>query len=416
MGRFFVLMISLVLVSLSTVTAQQPEPTEPTVTDQIAVQWYQDNLLRDAELWHAAATTESGFFRVNLDRRWRPTGQQQATLVSQSRLIVDMVIAFEVTGEQRYLDAAIQGMAFLAEHFADDQHGGWVWAVGPEGRVLDDAKQSYGHAFVILAAASLHRATGDDAYADLGVETMRTVREHLTDSHGGLYVMTQGDWSRPGPARSQNPMMHYFESLLTLTETTGRDDVRAEAQRVLEFFQAHLYRARQHVLPENYGADWRPIRSQQGMVVDVGHQFEWAFLLSEAARLGFEGNLTGIGSRLIDTGLRLGYDDDAGGVYSNAYYGGTTLRRGKVWWPQTEALRAMLRYAVRHERDDLWLRIEQTRQFVDQQFIDHQHGGWYEQLTPQGQPDPDKLHKGTIWKCGYHEMNLYREALQLAAE
>ena len=50
----------------------------------------------------------------------------------------------------RLTDAALAG---LTGRLHDTDHGGWFSAINPDGS-LDDTKQCYAHAFVVLAAAS----------------------------------------------------------------------------------------------------------------------------------------------------------------------------------------------------------------------------------------------------------------------
>jgi mannose/cellobiose epimerase-like protein (N-acyl-D-glucosamine 2-epimerase family) len=392
------------------------EAREQPVTNAIDTRWHETNLRRDADRW-LSAVRDNGFCAVAMDARWRPAERQVATLVSQSRVIVDLAVAYEVTGEQAHLDAAERAGAFLLERFADAEHGGWFWSVDPAGAVVEDHKEAYGHAFGILAMATLHRVSGDARYAAAAREAVRTVRRRLVEPNGGLRFRTTADWTDMLAIRSQNPVMHYFEALLAALESTGDPAILTEARRVLGFMRETVIHEDPTLVVESFDVDWRAVESRHGLAVDVGHQFEWAFLLSEAARLGVDEpqELLATGAALIDSAVRLGYDRSGGGAFRTAYTDGTVEGREKIWWVQAELWRAMLRYAVRHGRDDLWPMIVQTRAFVDETMIDHEHGGWWESVL-DGRANERHSEKGTIWKCGYHEMNLYREALRLADE
>jgi hypothetical protein len=50
-------------------------------------EWFRKTLAGETAHWRDAAFTPEGFFKVNLDRQWRQVGNQNGTLVSQSRQI-----------------------------------------------------------------------------------------------------------------------------------------------------------------------------------------------------------------------------------------------------------------------------------------------------------------------------------------
>src|SRR5690606_39080210 len=58
-----------------------------------------------------------------------------------------------LTGRPGAASLVDHGIDALTGRLHDDEHGGWFAAVGPKGPT-NTAKEAYGHAFVILAAAS----------------------------------------------------------------------------------------------------------------------------------------------------------------------------------------------------------------------------------------------------------------------
>ena len=116
------------------------------IDQHLSRQWVRRRLVEDhLAHWLAAAPTESGFFNAALDRRWSPAEHREATLVSQGRLLYVFATGWEVTRDHAYADALRKGAGFLLDHFRDDEHGGWFYSCSPDGRVLADHKDSYGH-------------------------------------------------------------------------------------------------------------------------------------------------------------------------------------------------------------------------------------------------------------------------------
>ncbi|HET6429060.1 MAG TPA: AGE family epimerase/isomerase [Phycisphaerae bacterium] len=374
-------------------------------------EWFRRSLVEDnLSHWLAAAPRPNGFFAATLDRQWKPADEQVGTLVSQSRLVFVMAAGHDVTGEQAYLDAARKGADFLLAHFRDGEHGGWLWSVDPDGEPGKTYKDSYGHAFVIFALAHATRVTGDGKYAAAAKETWETMKARFRDEAGGFRRQGYRDWSGMRGC-SQNPMMHLFEALLALHAATGDEAIRRDASGLVEFIFGRLYQPAGGYLPEAYDADWKPVPDDAGGYIDLGHQFEWAFLLSQAARQGLDAKYLDIARRLLDYGMAHGYDAASGGIFGSADYSGRARSKSKGWWQQCEHLRALMRHASDHGRDDLWPAFEKSLAFVREHFLDAEYGGWYGSYDPD-RPQADQA-KGSPWKTGYHATGMYLEALRI---
>ncbi|MHC4717018.1 MAG: AGE family epimerase/isomerase, partial [Planctomycetota bacterium] len=297
------------------------------------------------------------------------------------------------------------------DHFRDAEHGGWIWSVTPDGEVLETHKDSYGHAFVIFGLAHAGRVTGDPKYAQAARETWRTMQGRFRDEAGGFRRQSRRDWSGM-KGHSQNPMMHLFEALLALHDATGDAAIRDDAAVLAGFIFSKLYQAEGGYLPETYDADWKPLPDDEGGYVDLGHQFEWAFLLSQAVRQDLDGKYLGIARRLMDYGMKHGFDAESGGIFGASDYRGRVRSRSKGWWQQCEHLRALMRHAADHGRSDLWPAFEKSLGFVRAHFLDAEHGGWYGSYDPDSPPGRGQA-KGSVWKTGYHATGMYSEALRI---
>lgn len=54
----------------------------------------------------------------------------------QAEAMVGFFNAWQVSGDQKYMDIAIQNWHFIKKHILDRQNGEWVWGVGAEGEVM----------------------------------------------------------------------------------------------------------------------------------------------------------------------------------------------------------------------------------------------------------------------------------------
>ncbi|MCP5116688.1 MAG: hypothetical protein GY953_38160 [bacterium] len=224
---------------------------------------------------------------------------------------------------------------------------------------------------------------------------------------------TTRDFRRTRGVNSQNPMMHLFEALIALYDASGAEQVKADAAELAAAMFHGLFDDQRGYLPELFDAHWLPLAPEDGGRVELGHQLEWAWLMSEAVRVGVLGEeWLALGNRLLDYGVRRGHDRRSGGFFSRADYQGRVEDRTKGWWQQCEGMRAVLRYANQHGREDMWPVFNKSLQFARQHFIDSEHGGWYRNYDPAKQRRGRELDKGTQWMDGYHVTNLYLEAIR----
>lgn len=383
---------------------------------RIDLEWHKRDLTeRQMARWIAVAPTESGFMRTAFDRNWKPKIEQPGYLTEQARLIYSMSIAYEVTSDKKYLSAAMRGADFLLANYSDPANGGLFLRVSPNGEVISAAKNTYAHAFALLALSHVARLTKEARYRAAALQVWRDIDRNLRDSHGGFFGEMPRDFSHSanldGGAKSQNPLMHMFEALIALHEATNAPEALKGAKEIADFVIYHLLSGGSDggaYIPEWFDAEWKPLPTRQsGGYVDLGHQFEWVHMLLDADKHGLPVIYSQTALRILKFGLKTGYDEIDGGVYTKMYPDGQ-VDRDKYWWQQTEGVRAFMTTATIMRQNDMWRRYEQTIALIRDQFVDPINGGWYSRSRkqcggcPDDQPDP------------YHMISMHRAALSFA--
>jgi mannose/cellobiose epimerase-like protein (N-acyl-D-glucosamine 2-epimerase family) len=371
-----------------------------------------------------AAETTQGLFLPHFDRRWQPLARNYGTLVSQCRLLYNFAQGYALTQDQRYGDAVERGAAFLLAHFRDRQHGGWYWSCALDGAVIERRKDGYGHAFTLFGLAHAYGCTHDPALQGAMLETWDTLDNRMRDAHGGYHWRMHEDFTPEESTKSQNPVMHLFEALLAASTVGGAPQLLPAAQRVGDFVLQRLVRALDRRLPEVYDRDWHELPldtsgpdhspTAKGGRLDIGHAFEWAYLTSYAAEQGFPSYYSSYAKSFMLYGLALGFDWEAGGIFSPATPAGALLTTRKGWWEQCEAVRALLNFVVRHGRADLAEPLHKSIHFVQHTMIDPEFGGWYHSVGPD--VDSQAMDKGNEWKVDYHVVGMCMEAIRLAED
>jgi len=372
-------------------------------------EWVRKSLVNDLlDYWVKAAVMPNGFIQENLDRQWKPWGEQrEASLNGQGRVLYTLAIGYEMSGrEKRYLDALTRAADFLLK-MHDDQYGGFYNRVTPDLKVIDDTKTGY-QSFAIFSLAHCARVTKNQKYANAAINTYRELKAKMSDGPfitgsytrdfskpapvrpgfgmpggvrmGGAQTGTVLPLEPPGAARFQMPTgahrldVHMFEALLGLYEATRSKEVWETIEAQMEVM-AKVFDYKLGYLAEIYDADWKPVGTPGA---NPGHLFEWASLLSRAVELGADPRFIELGSRNIDFGLK-SYNKEVGGLGGRNASGAPS---NMLWWPQCEVIKATAHYAILRGRNDLWPYYHQTLDFVKKTYLDTEYGGWFEGYIP----------------------------------
>jgi hypothetical protein len=136
-------------------------------------------------------------------------------------------------------------------------------------------------------------------------------------------ALPQGGWREPaGPEFQANAHMHLLEAALAW-ETLEPDGPWARmADVIVGLARARFIDDRDGFLREFFGPDWRPAEGEAGRLVEPGHQFEWAWLLTRWGRLrgdpwGLEAarRLFAVGERGLDPARGVALRPLGDGVY-----------------------------------------------------------------------------------------------------
>lgn len=295
-----------------------------------------------------------------------------------------------IEGARGILDHA---MLFLTEGHRDTKNGGFFWGVSDAGPERSD-KQAYGHAFVLLAAASAGLAGHPEAKA-LHEDVMNIILSRFWDDEAGAMTEEYSeDWQPLSPYRGQNSNMHSTEALMAAYETWG--DVRCleMAIRISERIINHNARAAGWVVPEHFDTNWNvdPHFSGDPMFrpagTTPGHALEWSRLLMQLWHLSGRTRdwMTEAAIALFDKAVAEAWSEARGGFYYTLDWDGTPTMSNRFWWPCCEAAGAasVLHTVTKDPRFSEWeTRIWHT---IETDFIDHQNGGWWPEVDETGAP------------------------------
>jgi len=331
---------------------------------------------RSLPLWSGEGWDRvGGGFVDRLDSQGRADALAPRRTFVQARQIYCFAKAAQMGWYPEGKEIALKGLDhLLSKAKAPDGQPGYVHRLDADGAVLDARRDTYDHAFVLLALATVYSLDRDAQVRSEIDAALSFVDTKLRSTHGGF--------AEGFPAtlpRRQNPQMHLFEAMIALFDATNDLVFQQRAGDFYGLFVANLFDKQRQALGEYFEEDWSKI---EPVVVEPGHQAEWAWLLK-----GFE-RITGCPTgrprgELLATALR--YRDAATGCLIDAGdAAGNITRHTRRLWPQTEIAKAWIAQAESGEEGA----ADQARAALarlERHYLRHPvAGGWYDQFDRDG--------------------------------
>lgn len=400
---------------------------EKSITTELLNKWYP-----------AAIDKEYGGFLSTFTSDFKPTGEQDKMIVSQSRHVWTSSKAAEVyTSNPDYKTSADHGFKFLKDVMWDKTYGGFHTLVDRQGNVKsspNEEKTAYGNAFAIYALAAYYHAFGDTSALKLAQNGFMWLEKHSHDPvYKGYFQHMKRDGSRIKREsnvqstqdlgyKDQNSSIHLLEAFTELYTVWPDELVGERVKEMLSLIRDTIVDEKGSLtlflLP-----DWTPVSfrdSSEAVImkhrhldhVSFGHDVETAYLMLEASHVvGIKDNekTIAMGKKMVDHALENGWDDKVGGFYDEGYYfknkpGLTIIRDTKNWWAQAEGLNTLLIMADQFPDDDhqYFEKFKTMWTYIKTNLIDHEHGEWYQGGLDK-EPQQKTALKGHIWKASYHQ-------------
>lgn len=292
--------------------------------------------------WHRGADQINGGFveTIGLDGT--------ATVAARrGRVQPRQVYCYALAGRQGWdgpwQDALLHGLSYFTDKYWVEP-GYFGNLVSPSGAMLDASFDLYNQAFALFGFAQAAQAL-PSLQTDLEARSRRllaTLRLGFGHPLGGFH----NDARRSVPLKS-NPHMHLFEAALAWEEIALEDRAlwTALADEIAGLAMTRFIDARSGALREFFAADWSTQPGPEGRIVEPGHQFEWAWLLTRWGESRGDADALVKAERLFEIGLRYGICPDRKVAVMALLDDFSTHDATARLWPQTEWLKSALRLA-----------------------------------------------------------------------
>lgn len=289
------------------------------------------------------------------------------------------------------LRLAFRGLEHLLEKaWAPDGKPGFVHILAPDGSVANPKRDSYDHAFAILALSWLARTTGDAQVRALLDLVLDFCEQKLTDANG--YLRESLPEQLP---RRQNPHMHMLEAMMAAVETVSHPEAALRAQRYRKLLEKTFLDRSTGMLLEFYDNNWRPIVEDEASVVEPGHMAGWVWLMRKYERL-FGQKTSPLGTHLLGAALRAA-EPEYGFLIDEIDSRQQVRKSSRRLWPQTELIKAWLaQFESGADRAD-----EPVDRLIDNLMATYLSGpfpgGWYDCYTVSGGFGVDTVPASTLY-------------------
>lgn len=214
------------------------------------------------------------------------------------------------------------------------QDGLYRTLVSADGSVLDDSASLYDQAFALFAFAAAAKVGIDPAIMSVRAHRLREALAALRAPNGG--------WRETGEHPYQaNAHMHLLEGCMAWEALEPATVWTQMIDEIIGLARGAFIDPDGGFLREFFDAEWQTATGPDGQLVEPGHQFEWAWLLTRWGRSRGDAWATGAAARLYAIGAR-GVDERRG-VAMDAMNDDLSVRSDQArLWPQTERLKAAL--------------------------------------------------------------------------
>lgn len=361
-----------------------------------------------------------------------------------SRLVYGFASAFNMTGEERFLEAAEKGTEYLRDHMRfydpDEDLIYWYHGVKVTGKreqklltsEFDDDKDcipAYEQIYALAGPIQTYRLTGDPRILKDAEMTISLFDKYFIDKEGEGYFShidpitldarveslgrnrARKNWNSVGD--------HAPAYLINLYLATGEqkyaDFLEYTFDTIEKYFPDY---DNSPFVQEKFFEDWSKDQSwgwQQNRAV-VGHNLKIAWNLMRMQSLKPKSKYVAFAEKIADLMPEAGSDRQRGGWYDvvervkqeGEDFHSFVWHDRKAWWQQEQAILAyMILYGLFKNEEHL-KQARESAAFYNAHFLDHDDGGVYFNTLSNGIPFlmGNERFKGSHSMSGYHSMEL----------
>ncbi len=320
---------------------------------------------------------ECGGFVEQLNMDGTPDVQADRRVRVQARQVFSFAKAIDMGWPDKETAGTIvdRGIAYIDERLRHAD-GGFIHRIDRRGNALDDRRDLYDHAFMILAGAAAYKATDNPTALKIAEDALAYIDAHLKDhEHGGWLESSE----RELPRRA-NPHMHLLEAMMEYHSATGDNSAIERAAEIVRLFETRFFNPATDVMAEFFGEDWSNQAPMNQTIFEPGHHYEWATLLSNYQLITGHDS-SSWARRMIQLADRTAINCQTGLPINRLKSSGEVLNPNSRLWHSFEQFRSYLHYSDIFSRNQ----IERVLEKIIVTFLTKgPSGGWVDEVDQDG--------------------------------
>ena len=297
-----------------------------------------------------------------------------------------------------------------------DKNSDWVFSTNREGVVIEGFSSIFSSCFAFYGLNEYYRASKDKKVLDLAVSTFERVLEHYRNPLLSYNILP---YHLENSERAHGVPMILVECCRELYETTKDPAHLAVAKEMAETVLTQFLSDDGTWIREFMSSDGNPLPPPKGTIFNPGHAIESMWFILRLARTLNDDFMIQKALKVIRWNLENGWDDEYGGLFLALDIRGRATPPdwkcwdSKAWWPQCEALYALLlAYSMTGESwTEEW--YAKIHKFVFSTYPNKENGEWFQRMNTRCEvmndlialPVKDPFHTPRVLIYGLEELD-----------
>lgn len=337
---------------------------------------YKEELLKNViPFWgkYSPDKKYGGFFHY-FDRKWQIYSTNKMMWI-QGRLVwIFCKVYKEIEQKKEWLNIATNGLEFIRK-YGTDRNGNWYFMLDRRGEPLIAPYSIFSDFFVVMGFSEYSLITGEKRSLDIAIDTFWNIHKRRKNPKGkynkkldnNKYLNHSFHLIRLGVARDLYNIVHDSRILTLIDES-------------LDIIINKLLDKKRKLVFETVYQDGSHPDTPEGRLINPGHVAEsmW-FVMNEACFRNDKSLINTAIDALLKT-LEFGWDKKYKGLFYFLDSEDRPLEQlewnMKLWWPQMEAMYALLLGYYLTGRKELINWYQKFHDYVWNLFPDKKYGGW----------------------------------------
>jgi len=363
--------------------------------------WKKQALEEIIPFWEKTVDKKDGGFFTDVSREGNIGLESGKYPRMISRAIFGFSVAYLLSGDEKYLEFARNGLEYLTNYGWDRENGGWYEYVTGDKKPKISYKNLFDETYGNLGTIMYYFTTHDKNALHFVEATHNLMQTKAWDNKfGGYYAYVNTDWGVASDQKSFNAEIDTCSAyLIYYYLATGNAKILKDLEHIVDVVVKYMVNPETGFVGEYFTRDWKSLDPW----LWVGHNLKTGWVMMRTYWLTGDKKYSEIANKIAEAQLKYNWDSKYCGWYFQFRENDPGYNRdSKDWWTQTEGNFLMLNLYRMTTNSEYLERFKEGAYFWDKYIMDHQYKECYTTTTRRGSvADSRKAH---LYKSAYHSM------------